>query len=69
MFATPESFWLPCLAHVSNFCRPVGPLIEPKVAHLFESDPCELLASVHNRRPVWTCPELANGTEDNLRVA
>jgi hypothetical protein len=31
------------------------------VAHCFESDPCELLARVHNRHPVWTRLELAKG--------
>jgi hypothetical protein len=29
------------------------------VAHCFESDPCELLARVHDRYPVWTRLELA----------
>ena len=29
--------------------------------HCFESDPCELLARVHDRHPVWTRLELAEG--------
>src|SRR5580704_2626213 len=56
----------PHLGHVSNFCYPVGPMIEPRVARSFESDPCELLARVHGRRPVWTRLELANGAQDNF---
>jgi hypothetical protein len=44
-------------------------MIEPMVAHCFESDPCELLARVHGRHPVWIRLELANGAQDNFPVA
>ena len=55
----------PHTGHVSNFRHPVSPLIEPMVAHCFESDPCEVLARVHDRHPVWTRLELAKGTRDS----
>ena len=29
----------PQSGYLSNFCHPVGPLIEPMVAHRFQSDP------------------------------
>jgi hypothetical protein len=39
---------------------------------LFESDPCELLAHVHDRHPdrhpVWTRLELARSTQDSVRM-
>jgi hypothetical protein len=38
------------------------------VAHCFESDPCELLARVHDRHPVWTRLELAKGSQGNFRM-
>jgi hypothetical protein len=38
------------------------------VAHCFEGDPCELLARVHDRHPVWTRLELAKGAQDNFRM-
>jgi hypothetical protein len=44
-------------------------VIEPMVAHCFESDPCELLARVHCGHPVWTRLELAKGAHGNFRVA
>jgi hypothetical protein len=59
----------PQSGHVSNFCHPDGPVIEPMVAHCFESDPCELLARVHCGHPVWTRLELAKGAHGNFRVA
>ena len=58
----------PQSGHISNFCHPVSPPLEPMVAHCFESDPCELLARVHDRHPVWTRLELAKGTRDKFRV-
>jgi hypothetical protein len=63
---------LVCLAphrgRVSNFRHPVSPLIGPMVAHCFESDPCELLARVHDRHAVWTRLELAKGFQGNFRM-
>src|SRR5208283_1032084 len=53
----------PQSGHVSNFRRPVSPLIEPMVAHCFESDPCELLARVRDSHPVWTRLEPAKGAQ------
>jgi hypothetical protein len=58
----------PQSGHISNFCGPVSPLIEPLVAHCFECDPCELLADVHDRHPVWTRLELAKGAQGNFRI-
>ena len=39
------------------------------VAHCFESDPCELLARVHDKDPFWTRLELTKGGQDNFRMA
>ena len=58
----------PHVGHVSNLRDPLSPLIEPMVAHCFESDPCELLAHVHDRYPVWTRLELAKGAHEVIRV-
>ena len=44
-------------------------MIEPIGAHCFESDPCDALARVHGRHPVWTRLELAEGAQDNFRIA
>jgi len=49
----------PHIGHVSNFRRPVGPMIEPVNGHCFQSDPCEPLAGVHGGHPAWTRLELA----------
>ncbi len=43
-------------------------MIEPVVAYRFESDPCELLPRVHDRRPVYTHLELAKGAQGNFRM-
>jgi hypothetical protein len=58
----------PQSGRVSNFCGPIRPLIEPVDGHCFQSDPCELLARVHDRHPVWTPLELAKGAQGNFRV-
>jgi hypothetical protein len=47
----------------------VGSVIEPVAAPCFESDSCELLALVHDRHPVWTRLELAEGAQGNFRMA
>ena len=43
-------------------------MIEPIDVHCFESDPCDVMARVHGRPPVWTRLELAEGTLDNFRI-
>ena len=59
----------PQSGHVSNFRDPLSPLIEPMVAHCFESDPCAPPALVHDRPPVWTRLELAKGVQGTFRMA
>jgi hypothetical protein len=39
------------------------------VAHCSESDPCELLARIHDRHTVWTRLELTKGAQGNFRIA
>ena len=43
----------PQSGYVSNFCSLVGAMIEPMVAHCFDSDTCELLTRVQ-----WHAPSL-----------
>lgn len=52
----------PHSGHVSNFCHPVGPVIEPMDDYRFERDPCEPLTRVHGGHRVWTRFELAEGS-------
>src|SRR5216684_418688 len=54
--------------HVSNFCRPVGDVIEPVDAYCFQTDSCEPLTCVHAGHPVWIRLELTNGAADTFRV-
>jgi len=48
----------PQSGHVSNFCQPVGPVIEPVDGDCFQSDRREPLAGVHGGHPGWTRLEL-----------
>ena len=50
------------LGHVSNFCHPAGPVIEPMDDYRFDRDPCGPLTRVHGGHPVWTRFELAEGS-------
>src|ERR1035438_5454295 len=59
----------PRRGHVSNFCDPIGTVIEPMDIHCFQNDRCELLIRVHDRHPVWTHLELVTRTKDNFRMA
>ncbi len=59
----------PQSGHVSNFRRPVDPLIEPVGAHCFQTDRCEALTRVHAGYPVWTRLELTKGAQCNIRMA
>src|SRR5260370_36205203 len=59
----------PHSGQVSNFCFPVGPVIERMGGHCFQSDPCEPLAGVHGGHPGWTRLELAKGARGKFRMA
>ena len=50
----------PQSGHVSNFCEPIGTLIEPVNAQCFQSDRMETLLPVHAGPPPWTRLELGN---------
>ena len=49
----------PQSGYLSNFCQPVGNVIEPMDAHRFQRDPCGPLTRVHGGHPVRTRLELA----------
>src|ERR1019366_2541390 len=48
---------------VSNFCHPIGPVIEPMDDYRFDRDPCGRLTRVRGGHPLWTGLELARETE------
>jgi hypothetical protein len=62
----------PQSGHVSNFCRPVVPLIEPADIHCFQIDSSTPPTLVHRGHPVWTRLELAvfrtHSPEDAPRI-
>jgi len=51
----------PQSGHVSNFCHPAGPVIEPMDDYRFDRDPCGPLTRTHGGHPVWTRLELVVG--------
>jgi hypothetical protein len=57
----------PQSGYVSNFCQPVGPVIEPVDTHCFQRDPSGPLTRVHGGHPIWTLLELTSEAPDNSR--
>ena len=58
----------PQSGHVSNFCHPVDPVIEPVDPYCFQTDRWEAPRRVQVGYPVWTRFELAEGG-DSIRMA
>jgi hypothetical protein len=48
----------PQSGHVSNFCRPIGTVIEPGDTQCFQNDRCGRPTTVHAGPPAWTRLEL-----------